>query len=138
MSRDTVLRRSIAGMKAGLGIGAILSVLPIVAAIATGSTVIMVRGSWPAELWSILMAFLVGGPTTGLLAGILSPLARSTITAGVVGAVAGVPVCYLAIGALGAGGTKTGWIATAILSLTLGSTMGVIYRRIFAVEAEQK
>jgi len=118
----------------GLLLGALLSCLPLIAALVTGSTSLTLRRGEDVSLnvFLVIGSYLSGGVMGGAVVGMLLPLMRWPAGSALLGIVAFVP-CATAVGyTLAVGkGEPIDWITVTIISVALGGICGPAYRDMF-------
>lgn len=123
------------GARFGFLIGAMLSVLALLAYLLGGQDVF--RGLH-TSLGVVIAADIGGGVLLGALVGALRPLAGSRVGAGVLGFVCGLLAGALIRVARDGLGPWTGgdWFVVLTFAAALGIPLGIIYREIFATPAD--
>jgi len=95
----------------------------------------LLRGSRPFEgqsvtLVAVVTLYVVGGPVTGAIVGLLLPFARSGLGAAITGIVAAIPISVMAIATVGGfpPWTTRHSIASALMAVTGGALAGYVFR----------
>jgi len=119
------------GLSYALVMGAIFSVVATINALAHGGRVVL-RAGGSVGLLPVLACYLLGGPASGALFGLLFPLMRRRIGAYVVGLLAALPVNLAALASLDLLWPWTGASTFVLVPMTflLGGIGGVMVREI--------
>lgn len=102
----------------------------------------LLRGSDPFErqgvtLLAVLTLYVVAGPVTGGMVGLLLPLAKSALGAAITGVVAAVPVSVMTIATVGGfpPWTRQHTISTILMAVVGGALGGYMFRRVLSDDA---
>ena len=109
----------------------ILSCMPVVAAILSGSLTIQLRGDASVGVFTVIVVYLAGGLIGGGIVGALLPFVRWRVGAAIVGVVAAIPLFTGIAVSMAAFHASYDWVTVAIASVALGGPVGIGYREIF-------
>jgi hypothetical protein len=102
----------------------------------------LLRGSEPFErkgvtFLAVVVLYLVGGPVTGAIVGLLRPVAKSGLGAAITGVVAAIPVSVMAIAAVGGfpPWTRQHTFASIVMAVVGGAMGGYMFRAFLSDES---
>jgi hypothetical protein len=108
--------------------GALFSVIAAVNGYVHGGEVYLPRSRATVPLGGVLIAYLLLGPLTGCLFGLVFPWMRSRPRAYLMGVLVSLPIDAAWVAAAGAWEGPKGWFVLSWVALTLGGIGGIMVR----------